>query len=682
MPVAGGGHGLLCVERPAPGGLQQLLGRAEGVGGGLLGGLDGVEGGLVPVDLRLQLGQAGALLQPDGGGAGRLGPGHEAVPAEQVALNRHQTGAHGQTLGQVRRGLPRGDPAPAQAGRQLRRRRDLPGQRLHAVRPRGRRRVRTGPVGRGAGVQGRVQIVAQRGGQRGFIAPLGPHLIQRRGKVALGGGQQLGQPPRLGLQAAQPVLQLAGFLPRFGLRAGGVAPGGFGGLHSLAGGAQVFQRGVQRGAGLGDLWRLQRAQRLPLAVGVVEGLAGAGDTGLGVTLAGRLGVGAGLHGGQRSGLTLHLAVGGGAGLFRRLQSSLKLRAPLGRGGDLGLYGFQIGGEAGQLPFGVGGGVLFALRVGGDARLIRGYPRDLVPRGLFGHVQPVPLQGGAVQQGGGDRVFLPGGLEGLLGGQGGGLGAGGVPCGLGHRLIRLGQLSLRGLGRHAGVVPAHIEQGCLQRADLGGDLLVLLGLPRLALEAGEGGLQLAADVVQPLQICLGGAQAQLGLVSAGMQARHPARLLEDAAAVLGLGGDQLRDLALAHKGGRVGPGGGVGEQQLHVARAHLLAVDFVGGALTPVDAAGHLQQRRVSKGLGGPPLGVVDGQLDLCVVAAGPPRRPGEDHVVHALTAHGLGRVGPHDPAQALQHIGLAAAVGPDDARQSRLDMEFHRVHEGLEARDA
>jgi hypothetical protein len=147
----------------------------------------------------------------------------------------------------------------------------------------------------------------------------------------------------------------------------------------------------------------------------------------------------------------------------------------------------------------------------------------------------------------------------------------------------------------------------------------------------------------------------------------------------VGGDQFADLALTDEGGGVGPGRGVGEQQLDVAGPHLLAIDAVGRALTPVDAPRHLQHGAVSEGLGCPALGVVDGQLDFGVVARRTVGRAGEDDVVHALAAHGLGGVGPHDPAQALQHIGLAAAVGSDDAGQARLNMHLGGIDEGLEA---
>src|SRR3546814_2091235 len=65
------------------------------------------------------------------------------------------------------------------------------------------------------------------------------------------------------------------------------------------------------------------------------------------------------------------------------------------------------------------------------------------------------------------------------------------------------------------------------------------------------------------------------------------LLQQVAAVLRLGIDDGADAALAHQRRRMGAGGGVGEQELHVAGAHVLAVHPVDRAGTPLDAAHHL-----------------------------------------------------------------------------------------------
>ena len=70
---------------------------------------------------------------------------------------------------------------------------------------------------------------------------------------------------------------------------------------------------------------------------------------------------------------------------------------------------------------------------------------------------------------------------------------------------------------------------------------------------------------------------------------PAASSSKRAAGLRLGLDQLADAALPDHGGRAGAGRLVGEEQLHILGAGVLAVDLVGGAGLALDAAGDLQQ---------------------------------------------------------------------------------------------
>ena len=87
-----------------------------------------------------------------------------------------------------------------------------------------------------------------------------------------------------------------------------------------------------------------------------------------------------------------------------------------------------------------------------------------------------------------------------------------------------------------------------------------------------------------EVLLGGAQPQLRLVAARMQAGNAGGFFEHAAALLGLGLDDLADAALVHQRGRARAGRGVGEQDVDVAGAHLAAVDAVGRALFALDPA--------------------------------------------------------------------------------------------------
>ena len=71
----------------------------------------------------------------------------------------------------------------------------------------------------------------------------------------------------------------------------------------------------------------------------------------------------------------------------------------------------------------------------------------------------------------------------------------------------------------------------------------------------------------------------------MQAGDAGGFFQHAAALLGLGLDDLADAALVHQRRRARAGGGVGEQDLHVAGAHVAAVDAIGRAGLALDAAG-------------------------------------------------------------------------------------------------
>ena len=221
-----------------------------------------------------------------------------------------------------------------------------------------------------------------------------------------------------------------------------------------------------------------------------------------------------------------------------------------------------GGDGGVQPGQGGVGVLDDLRladaVGFDPGEVGGQAFDL-GGGLFGlALQPIVLDREAVHDGaGGLRLFAPGPDGGF------GRERGGRRRRRNTRRVLNGARRLAGLGLRAfhgggGLGPADIEHRALQASDLGRQSLELFRLARLALQARQGGLKFGGDIAQARHIGLGGAQAKLGLVPASVQAGDTGRLFQDQATVLRLGGDQLADLALAHQGRRIGPGGGVGE----------------------------------------------------------------------------------------------------------------------------
>ena len=141
-------------------------------------------------------------------------------------------------------------------------------------------------------------------------------------------------------------------------------------------------------------------------------------------------------------------------------------------------------------------------------------------------------------------------------------------------LRLGELSFRLREARERGLPADDEERRFEPADLGGDFSVAHRLPRLTAKLLEPPLDLGHHVVQPPEVLLRRAELLLRLVAAGMQAGNAGGVLQDAAPLLRLRRDQLRHLPLAYKRRGMRAGGSVGEEDLHVAGAHLAPVDAV------------------------------------------------------------------------------------------------------------
>ena len=133
---------------------------------------------------------------------------------------------------------------------------------------------------------------------------------------------------------------------------------------------------------------------------------------------------------------------------------------------------------------------------------------------------------------------------------------------------------------------------------------------------------------------------------------------------------------------MGAGGGIGKEQLHVAGARFLAVDLIGGAGTPVDAPAHLELLELVEHRRHLAVGIFEHDFDLGDIARGTARIAGEDDIVHLAAAHAFGGGLAHHPAQRLDEIGFAAAIGADDAGQPRIDHKLGGIDEGFEAGEA
>ena len=682
--VAGGvGGGAGGADAVAPlglggGGLAQRLGRPGRVGAHDFGRLARGLG------LALEIAEPVLFGEPARGRGRRLGGGDKAVPAPQVALARDEPLADFEIGGQAVAGVARNHPDLGEAARQGGRRRDPRRERLDAV---GQRRIgpETGhqrPVDGGRLVGRRVEVVAERRPERRLVAARDADRIDDRSETVVGAGaDEPRQGSRLRLQRLRLALGLGERGAGGGLLVARLRLALLGERRRLLG---RVQRLGKLGGGLGaafvlGLGEAVGVERLEIArdggvfglePGETAALLGGGGA---ERVAARIKVG-------RGGLRLiELGLGGGERAGRRLLPDARLGRDVAgavkRLGEARVLGLEPRQDRG----GVGDQRLFALEVAGE---LRRAPLELglAPgRALFLRLEGLAGDGDALQRRGAARLLV---AQARQFGCGQRLQARRLALGAGALgdVEEVGVELLRRLGKGGlGLAPGDEMSQRLVAADVGGKVAVAARLARLALEAVDLGVDLLQHVLDPQQIVLGALEAQLRLVPARMQAGNAGGLFEDQPPRLGLGGDDLADLALADEGGRAGAGRGVGEQKLDVAGAHLPAVDPVGRAGLALDAARHLDRLVLVEGGRGPMVGIVEKDADLGVVARGPSARAREDDVVHARGAHGLERAFAHHPAQRLDEVRLAAAVRADDAGEAGLDLELRGVAEALEA---
>ena len=230
----------------------------------------------------------------------------------------------------------------------------------------------------------------------------------------------------------------------------------------------------------------------------------------------------------------------------------------------------------------------------------------------------------------------------------------------------------------GFQPAQMEQHGLGLAHLGRDLAVADRLARLLLQAVDLSGQLPDHILDAGEVGFGRLEPQFGLVAAGVQPGDAGGVFQHAAALFGLGLNDLADLALVDQRRRTRAGGGVGEQDLDVAGAHVAAVDAVDRAGVALDPARDFQDFAVVHRRRRRAVGIVDRHHHFGMVARRTVAGTGKDHRVHVGGAQRFVRGFAHRPAQRLDQIRLAAAVRSHHAGQARLDHEVGGFDERLE----
>jgi len=238
--------------------------------------------------------------------------------------------------------------------------------------------------------------------------------------------------------------------------------------------------------------------------------------------------------------------------------------------------------------------------------------------------------------------------------------------VGHLLLQRGAGGDQVVGEQAGPCVADVGLD-------GGGPARHLGLTAQRLELAT---DLGQQVVETREVALGRVELAQRLLLALAVLEDAGGLLDEAAPVLRRRVQDRVELALPDDHMHLAADAGVGQQLLHIEQPAGVAVDRVLRAAAAEHGAadrdlGVLDRER--------PVGVVDRQHDLGAAQRRAPGGAGEDDVLHLAAAQRLGAGLAHHPGERVDDVGLARAVGADDAGDARLELKGGGRGEGLES---
>ena len=190
---------------------------------------------------------------------------------------------------------------------------------------------------------------------------------------------------------------------------------------------------------------------------------------------------------------------------------------------------------------------------------------------------------------------------------------------------------------------------------------------------------ASTSCEPQQILVEPGELALGALLAPPVLGDAGGLLDVLAAVLGLGEQDLLELALAHHRVQRAADPGLAEQLLHVEQPHDLPVDPVLGSRRERKIV-----RETSISLIG--TGILPAALSITSLTSAMPSA-GRDGVPAKITSamcpprSARAPCSPEDPADRVDEVRLARAVGADDHRHAGDELQDVLVREGLEPAD-
>ena len=246
------------------------------------------------------------------------------------------------------------------------------------------------------------------------------------------------------------------------------------------------------------------------------------------------------------------------------------------------------------------------------------------------------------------------------------------------LLRDHPVALLDLGRH--LVQTQYQQLGAHTPLFVAQRLVFLCGRRLPFEVPQLFLHLFAQIVESLKVFTGVGDARFGLAPSLLVFGYPRRFLEVYTQVLGACLDDARDHALFDDRIAARPQAGAEKQIGDVTAATTYAVQVV----QRLAVARHLTLYRdltvLSVLASRAAVRVVEQQFDARGADRFAAARTVEDDIGHRFAAQHLRRTLTHDPAHRVDDVGLAAAIGSNDADEITGEMHGGRVDKGFEAR--
>ena len=212
------------------------------------------------------------------------------------------------------------------------------------------------------------------------------------------------------------------------------------------------------------------------------------------------------------------------------------------------------------------------------------------------------------------------------------------------------------------------------------ILVPLCGSRLPLQVLDMFLDLVDQVMQTFEVFPSAQNPALGFPPSFLVFRNARRFFEEHPQFLGASFDQPGYHALLDDGVTARPQPGAEENGRDVLSPAARVVEVIDrGAIARHDPANG------DFGIVGvlpahPAIGIVKNQFDRGITNRFASAGPVKDDIRHRIAAQVLGRTFPHHPAYRIDHIGLAAAIRPNNSSQISRKNDGDRVHERLKTR--